>query len=88
MLDVPSVVRRAGKPNDFSYARCGWCDWRACGRSDALHVAEGVHRGSHEARIRRRAYELYEQRGRRDGHDMEDWLHAKEEEAAASWGYG
>jgi hypothetical protein len=29
--------------------------------------------------IRRRAYELYEERGRQDGHELEDWLHAEEE---------
>jgi len=27
--------------------------------------------------IRIRAYELYEDRGREDGHDMEDWLEAE-----------
>ena len=32
-----------------------------------------------EQRIRRRAYELYEQRGREDGRDLEDWLQAEEE---------
>ncbi len=32
-----------------------------------------------EDHIRRRAYELYEQRGRQDGHDLEDWLRAEEE---------
>ena len=32
-----------------------------------------------EQQIRLRAYELYEARGREDGHDEEDWLHAKEE---------
>jgi len=32
-----------------------------------------------EDQIRRRAYELYEQRGREDGHDVEDWLLAEEE---------
>jgi hypothetical protein len=26
-----------------------------------------------------RAYELYETRGREDGHDLEDWLRAEEE---------
>ena len=26
-----------------------------------------------------RAYELYEQRGREDGHDLEDWLRAEAE---------
>jgi hypothetical protein len=32
-----------------------------------------------EHQIRLRAYELYEVRGREDGHDVEDWLRAKEE---------
>jgi hypothetical protein len=32
-----------------------------------------------EHQIRLRAYELYEARGREDGHDVEDWLHAVEE---------
>ena len=32
-----------------------------------------------EEEIRRRAYELYEERGREDGHDVDDWLHAEAE---------
>jgi len=32
-----------------------------------------------EDRIRRRAYDLYEQRGRADGNDMDDWLRAEAE---------
>jgi hypothetical protein len=32
-----------------------------------------------EEEIRRRAYELYEARGREDGHDLDDWLHAEAE---------
>ena len=32
-----------------------------------------------EHRISLRAYELYEARGREDGHDIEDWLRAEEE---------
>ena len=32
-----------------------------------------------EYQIRRRAYELYEERGREDGHELEDWLCAEEE---------
>lgn len=32
-----------------------------------------------EEQIRRRAYELYEERGRTDGHDMDDWLRAESE---------
>jgi hypothetical protein len=35
-----------------------------------------------EDRIRARAYELYESRGREDGHDLEDWLRAEEEIAS------
>jgi Protein of unknown function (DUF2934) len=29
--------------------------------------------------VARRAYELYEARGREPGHELEDWLHAEEE---------
>lgn len=32
-----------------------------------------------EEEIRRRAYELYEQRGREDSHDLDDWLRAEAE---------
>jgi len=32
-----------------------------------------------EDQIRMRAHELYEARGREDGHEMEDWLRAEEE---------
>jgi len=32
-----------------------------------------------EERIRKRAYELYEQRKRGDGYDVEDWLDAEAE---------
>ena len=32
---------------------------------------------SHHSEIERRAYELYEQRGRADGHDWDDWLRAE-----------
>jgi hypothetical protein len=32
-----------------------------------------------EETIRERAYELYEQRGRQDGHAVEDWLAAEAE---------
>ena len=30
-------------------------------------------------KIRQRAYELYEARGREDGHEVEDWLQAEAE---------
>lgn len=32
-----------------------------------------------QERIRHLAYELYEQRGREDGHDLDDWLKAESE---------
>jgi hypothetical protein len=32
-----------------------------------------------EQEIRLRAHELYEARGREDGHELEDWYRAKEE---------
>jgi hypothetical protein len=32
-----------------------------------------------EEQIRRRAYEMYEARGREDGHDLEDWFRAESE---------
>jgi Protein of unknown function (DUF2934) len=35
--------------------------------------------GTLEEQIRRRAYELYEARGRTDGFDQEDWSRAKAE---------
>jgi hypothetical protein len=35
-----------------------------------------------EEEIRRRAYALYEQRGRKDGHDLDDWLHTEAELSA------
>lgn len=30
-----------------------------------------------EQQVKQRAYELYEQRGRADGHDLDDWLQAE-----------
>ena len=32
-----------------------------------------------EEQIRRRAHELYEARGREDGHELDDWLQAEAE---------
>ncbi len=32
-----------------------------------------------QAQICQRAYELYEDRGRQDGHDLDDWLQAESE---------
>jgi hypothetical protein len=32
---------------------------------------------THQGRVAQRAYELYEQRGRQEGHSLEDWLNAE-----------
>jgi hypothetical protein len=32
-----------------------------------------------DSQIRLRAYQLYEARGREDGHELDDWLRAEEE---------
>ncbi len=32
-----------------------------------------------DEKIRRRAFDLYEQRGRRNGHELDDWLQAEAE---------
>jgi hypothetical protein len=32
-----------------------------------------------EEQLRQRAYELYEERGREEGHEVDDWLRAEEE---------
>ena len=32
-----------------------------------------------EEEIRRRAYERYEERGKQEGHDLDDWLEAERE---------
>lgn len=44
---------------------------QASGRTAAEQNQEGL--------IRCRAYELYEERGREDGHEAEDWLEAEAE---------
>jgi len=48
--------------------------------SNEKFVSEEPELGSPESTedvIRTRAYQLYEQRGREDGHDLDDWLHAE-----------
>jgi hypothetical protein len=41
--------------------------------------SEGYTQVEIEAEIRRRAYALYEQRGKANGHAVEDWLRAEAE---------
>jgi hypothetical protein len=42
-------------------------------------VQASANRQQDEERVRRRAFELYEQRGHEDGHDLDDWLRAEAE---------
>lgn len=53
-----------------------------------MRLSRGADEATEEL-IRHRAFELYEARGREDGHDVEDWLEAEVEivgrsEAAAA----
>jgi len=49
-----------------------------------MHVPALPRNPELEAAIRRRAKELWEQRGRADGHGIEDWVQA-EKEVTAQW---
>ena len=42
-------------------------------------MIEGLQEAALQARIRVRAYEIYEVRGNRDGHALDDWLEAERE---------
>jgi Protein of unknown function (DUF2934) len=45
----------------------------------SLQYGRTAAEASHEEEVRRRAYELYQARGCREGHDLEDWLEAEAE---------
>jgi hypothetical protein len=49
-----------------------------------LRTSKQTREGASELQeqIRRRAYELYEQRGRDDGRDLDDWLQAESDVTA------
>jgi hypothetical protein len=48
-------------------------------------VKSNTHSNDLQRTIRARAYELFQQRGRQHGHDIEDWLRA-EAELRANYG--
>jgi Protein of unknown function (DUF2934) len=48
-------------------------------KSKQIRPAKTAQSSGIEERIRRRAYELYEQRGRTDGLALDDWLQAERE---------
>ena len=45
----------------------------------AVEEGEVLLRSTREEEIRNRAYEIYLQRGRQPGHELEDWLQAERE---------
>ena len=51
--------------------------WRTGLRTEE-HLSESF--DALQERIRVRAYQLYEQRGREDGHEFENWLQTESEE--------
>ncbi|MGA9041183.1 MAG: DUF2934 domain-containing protein [Terriglobales bacterium] len=48
-------------------------------RSIPLSENEADHPAAVENDIRHRAYQLYEERGRLDGHELQDWVRAEAE---------
>lgn len=51
------------------------------GKKDETKISDGraTDAGALRERVEQRAYELYEQRGREDGFDAQDWLQAEQE---------
>lgn len=47
--------------------------------SDPIPIDTGLRSPELEEQIRTRAYEIYEQRGRDEAHDIDDWLQAESE---------
>jgi Protein of unknown function (DUF2934) len=47
--------------------------------SDPTPTDLGLRNPELEEQIRHRAYSFYEQRGRQEGHDLDDWLQAEAE---------
>ena len=48
-------------------------------RTEPVRSAEDIKEEDIKEKIRWRAYELYELRGKQDGHDLDDWLTAEVE---------
>jgi hypothetical protein len=46
-------------------------------QTGALEPPPGLSHAEFNARVARRAYDLFERRGRDEGHDVEDWLEAE-----------
>ena len=71
-MSKETTVNRAtpAKPATTSHAGPGS---EKTGPAEQAALRADVHQG----RVAQRAYELYEQRGRQEGRDLEDWLNAE-----------
>lgn len=47
--------------------------------SSSIHTEKMLHTQGIDEEIRRRAYELYEERGRQEGLEVQDWVRAETE---------
>ena len=73
------VLKTGGRPVLTSYdseVEHSWEHWAEVRKLVEEEDQEGV---SARHVIRQRAYELYEQRGKEDGYDLDDWLQAEAE---------
>ena len=74
----PSGAREQDSGNDNRNSRSA-TQPRTDGPIPVEPMSQNRNAGDLEQRIRQRAYELYEARGRQDGRADEDWLLAEEE---------
>jgi len=68
LFDAKTQKQPKPKPNPF-----------VAPRNTPAKVATMPDAGLSQDRVRERAYELYESRGRGPGRDQQDWLHAEQE---------
>jgi len=64
-----ATAKKAGEVTPINQNNGSWIE-----SNDTAHVHPGI-----EDEVRRRAYELYEERGRHEGFDQEDWARAEAE---------
>lgn len=63
----PQKIRAASSGHGAKRAKAGDSSLHEAGSANGVHV-----------RVAELAYYLYEQRGREDGHDVEDWIQAEQ----------
>ena len=80
------MVRKKISPTSTSPSKVTSIESKSLAQSPTQPNGDAITAAAHavEEHIRRRAYELYEQRGRHDGAADQDWLRAEAELRAAS----